>query len=107
TNVILALSSGWLVGIVIAMLLSAVYIAAEQTLEKATAATLLPRELRSLGFGILAGTNAIGDMASSLAVGFLLQAGRPEWAFGSAAAFGMAGVVWLAWLASRQPATAA
>ena len=35
------------------------------------------RELRSLGFGILACGNAVGDMLSSVYVGWLLQAGRP------------------------------
>jgi MFS family permease len=99
TNALLAFFVGSLVGIVVAMLLSGIYIAAEETLEKATAAEFLPRELRSLGFGILASTNAVGDMASSLAVGFLLQAGRPELAFGAAAACSSLGVLWLAWLA--------
>jgi MFS family permease len=107
TNVVLALFAGSLAGIVAAILLSAIYLAAEETLEKATAATLLPRELRSLGFGILASTNAVGDMASSVAVGCLLQAGRPEMAFGFAAAFGLAGVLWLANLARRETAAIA
>jgi hypothetical protein len=81
--------------LVVATALSGVYLAAEQTLEKATAAELLPRELRSLGFGVLACANAVGDMASSLYVGFLLQAGQPGLAFGLAAAFALAGVAWL------------
>ena len=51
--------------------------------------------LRSLGFGILASTNAVGDMISSLGVGILLQLGRPELAFGLAALFGFGGVLWL------------
>lgn len=67
----------------------------EDTLEKAVAAELLPRELRSLGFGILACANAVGDMASSLYVGFLLEAGKPGLAFGIAATFGGVGIVWL------------
>jgi MFS family permease len=101
TNVLFALFSdsvAWLLG---AVVLSAIYIAAEQTLEKAAAAEFLPRDLRSLGFGFLASFNAVGDMASSLAVGFLLQAGRPELAFGSAAAVSGCGVVWLLWLVIR------
>ena len=99
TNVLLAFFAGSLAGIIAATFLSGIYIAAEETLEKATAAEFLPRELRSLGFGILASTNAVGDMVSSLTVGFLLQAGRPELAFGSAAACGLAGVLWLTLLA--------
>jgi MFS family permease len=101
TNLLLALLGGSLAGIIGAVVLSGVYIAAEETLEKATAAEFLPRELRSLGFGVLASANAVGDMLSSLGVGFLLQAGRPELAFGGAAAFGLAGVVWLTWLSWR------
>jgi MFS family permease len=104
TNVLLALTYGSLAGLIGAVVLSGVYIAAEETLEKAAAAEYLPREVRSLGFGVLAGTNAIGDMASSFAVGFLLQAGRPEVAFGTAAAFGAVAVAWLARLAWQRPA---
>ncbi len=95
TNVLLALFSGslgWLVAVVV---LSGVYIAVEETLEKAVAAEMLPRELRSLGFGILACANAVGDMASSLYVGFLLEAGRPALAFGIAAAVGALGALWM------------
>jgi MFS family permease len=95
TSVLLAFQSGALAWLVGAMILSGIYIAAMETLEKATAAELLPREQRSLGFGVLAGVNAVGDMASSLYVGLLLQAGRPELAFGLAAAFAAAGAVWL------------
>ncbi len=95
TNLILAgfsRSVGWLA---VAFLLSGMYIAVEETLEKATAAELLPPELRSLGFGILASANAVGDMLSSLYVGALLQAGRPALAFGIAAGAGLLGVMWL------------
>jgi MFS family permease len=74
---------------------SGIYISVEETLEKAVAAELLPRELRSLGFGILACANAVGDMASSLYVGLLLQQGQARWAFGLAAGLGFIGVVWM------------
>ena len=102
TNLLLAFFSGSLAWLVVAVVLSAVYLAAEQTLEKAVAAELLPRELRSLGFGILACSNAVGDMGSSLCVGFFLQAGQPALGFGVSAAFGLAGVAWLAWFAGRE-----
>jgi len=96
TNLILAFFSGsvkWLAG---ATALSGVYIAVEETLEKAVVADLLPRELRSLGFGILAFANSAGDMVSSLYVGHLLEANRPGRAFGIAALFGLVGVGWMA-----------
>jgi MFS family permease len=101
TNGLLALVFGSLGWLVVAIVLSGVYIAAEETLEKATVAEMLPRELRSLGFGILACANAFGDMASSLWVGFLLEVGRPEWAFGGAAFVGALGVGWLVVLIRR------
>jgi MFS family permease len=101
TNLLLACFSdslGWLTVVVI---LSGLYIAVEETLEKAVAADILPRELRSLGFGVLACANAVGDMASSLVVGFLLEAGHPGWAFGLAAAAGTTGVAWLMSIPAR------
>ena len=49
----------------------------EETLEKAVAAEMLLRELHSLGFGLLACAHAVGDMASSLYVGYFLEAGHP------------------------------
>ena len=101
TNVLLMFFSSSLAGLVLVVLLSGLYIAAEETLEKAVAAEMLPRELRSLGFGYLACANAVGDMASSLYVGYLLEAQRPGWAFGTAAGVGAAGIVWLLFVWKR------
>jgi MFS family permease len=103
TNLLLALFSGWLPGLVGAILLSGVYIAVEQTLEKAVVAELIPSAGRSLGFGILACTNAVGDLLSSLSVGWLLSRGQPSVAFGLAASAGFVGVAWLARLSSKIP----
>jgi MFS family permease len=102
TNLLLAFFSGTLSWLIAVVLLSGIYIAVEETLEKAVAAELLPRELRSLGFGILACANAVGDMASSVYVGFLLEAHHATWAFGIAAAFGGAGVGWLLLMLKRR-----
>jgi MFS family permease len=95
TNLLLAFAWDALAGLVAAILLSGIYIAVQETLQKAVAAELLPRERRSLGFGILASANAVGDMASSLYVGYLLQAGQFTLAFGIAAAFGLSGMAWM------------
>jgi MFS family permease len=103
TNVLLTALGDSLAWLVAAVALSGVYVAAEETLEKAAAAEILPRELRSLGFGVLACGNAVGDMASSLYVGALLQAGRPGLAFGLAASFGLAGAAWVGGLAWGRP----
>jgi len=65
------------------------------------AAEFLPRELRSLGFGYLACANAVGDVVSSLYVGFLAEHGHQRLAFCLAAGFGAAGVAWMLALQSR------
>jgi MFS family permease len=101
TNFLLAAASESLVVVIGVVMLSGFYIAVEETLEKAVAAELLPREWRSLGFGILASANAVGDMVSSVYVGYGLQHGLAGWVFGLAAAFGALGVVWL-WVFGRR-----
>jgi MFS family permease len=108
TNLSLAIFFGSFSWLVVTVLLSGVYIAVEETLEKAVAAELLPKELRSLGFGILACVNAVGDMVSSVYVGYLLQSDQPGWAFGLAAGVGAAGVLWMVCLviARRKPVVA-
>jgi MFS family permease len=103
TNVLLALFSGWLPGLVAAIFLSGIYIAVEQTLEKAVVAEMLPSTGRALGFGILACTNAVGDLLSSLSVGWFLSRDQPRTAFGLAAVAGIIGVAWLARLSRRIP----
>lgn len=104
TNLLLALAAGSIGLIVAAIVLSGIYVAIEETLEKAAVAEMLPRELKSLGFGILACANAVGDMASSVSVGLLISAGMSTLAFGIAAAFGAAGVAWMVALSLRMHA---
>lgn len=101
TNVILAVTGASFAWLVVVIGLSGVYIAVEETVEKAAVAEILPAELRSLGLGYLACANAVGDMLSSLYVGNLLQAGRPHLAFGIAAAVGAVGLLWLAAVGRR------
>jgi MFS family permease len=95
TNALLAFGSDTAAVVVAAVAASGVYIAIEETVEKAAVAELLPREQRSLGFGVLACANAVGDMVSSLYVGALLAAGKPALGFGIAAALGLAGAAWV------------
>lgn len=95
TNLLLVFLGSSITWLVTVIMLSGSYIAVEEILEKAVAAEMLPRELRSLGFGLLASANAVGDMASSLYVGYFLEAGQPVWAFGLAASCGTVGVLWL------------
>jgi MFS family permease len=56
--------------------------ASQQSLERAIAADLVPIEVRSTGFGVLATVNGIGDVVSSLVVGALWSAFAPEVGFG-------------------------
>ena len=48
-----------------------VYMGFWETVEGTTAATLLPAEVRGVGFGVLATVNGVGDVVSSILVGFL------------------------------------
>ncbi len=95
TNALLAFRGGEVAWVVAAIVMSGLYIAVEDVVEKASVAQFLPRELRSLGLGILACGNALGDMVSSVTVGTLLQNGLPALAFGIPAALGALGVLWL------------
>lgn len=51
--------------------MSGLYMGVWETVESATAATLLPADARGLGFGALATVNGLGDLASSVIVGAL------------------------------------
>jgi MFS family permease len=69
--------------------------AAEETLESAVATDLLPPDVRGTGFGILAGTNGIGDLVSSIVVGLLWSKVSAEAAFGYGALMSAIGSVLL------------
>ncbi len=95
---------GGLWGLLPLVLLSGVYIAVEETVEKATAARMVPVEARSYALGMLATANAVGDLVSSALTGVLLDHGGPLWAYGSAALFtglGTAALGLLLWRRGR------
>jgi len=101
TNITLALAGASLPWLVAAIAMSGIYIAIEETLEKAVVAQLLPREQRSLGLGVLASANALGDFGSSVTVGLLLAADHDTLAFLVPALVGGLGVLWMAGLVAR------
>ena len=101
TNAMLAFGVDSTAIVVTAIAVSGVYIAIQETVEKAVVAELLPREVRSLGLGVLAATNAVGDVVSSLYVGFMLDAGHPLAAFGAPAVAGIVAAIWLAIVGRR------
>ncbi|MCP9446754.1 MAG: MFS transporter, partial [Nitrospira sp.] len=101
TNLLLAVAGWSTSGLLVAVLCSGIYIAVEETLEKAVVAERLPQNLRSLGLGLLACANAVGDMVSSLYVGYLLDSHHAEVAFSLAAFCGTVGVLWLMLVKTR------
>src|SRR5579862_1418764 len=73
--------------------LAGVHDAFQQSLEKSLAAQLLPKTVRGSGFGILAATNGVGDLVSSVTVGALWSAVSPTAGFAYAAVFAAIGAV--------------
>ena len=67
--------------------------AAQDSLEAAMAADLLPQPLRGTGYGALAAVNGVGDLLSSVMVGVLWSAGSARLAFGVSAALAAAGTL--------------
>ncbi len=92
-NVGLAFLPGGLWWLVPLFLISGTYIAVEETVEKASAARMIPERARSYALGMLATANAAGDLFSSAATGFLLDRFGREAAYGVAAIFTGAGFV--------------
>lgn len=69
----------WFLGLLFA--LGGTYIAAEDALEGALAADLLPESMRGTGYGVLAAVNGLGDFASSVIVGILWTVVNPAIGF--------------------------
>jgi MFS family permease len=62
----------WLLAVI--FILAGIYVGTEEALEDSLAAELIPKEQHGMAFGTLAAVNAVGDLVSSLAVGFLWSA---------------------------------
>jgi len=67
----LMLPGASLVKFAVAFGFSGLYMGVWETLESATAATMLPSSTRGIGFGVLATVNGVGDFLSSAVVGVL------------------------------------
>jgi MFS family permease len=80
-NVVLVFISPSLLTLIVVFVLAGAAYAAQQSLERAIAADLVPVEVRSTGFGVLATANGIGDLISSCIVGILWSAFSPTVAF--------------------------
>jgi MFS family permease len=81
--------------------LAGLYIAIEEALEAAQAASYVPDQVRSVGYGALGTVNGIGDFVSSATVGFLWTAVTPVLGFGVAAGLMAAGTIAMARLPDR------
>ena len=75
--------------------LAGLTLAFEDTLEGAITASLVDPSIRGTAYGTLAAANGIGDLISSSVVGLLWTLLGPAWAFGAAAAFCLAGTLFL------------
>jgi predicted phage tail protein len=81
--------------------LGGLYVGIQDTLEKAVAAELLPVQIRATGYGVLATVNGVGDLVSSMAVGFLWSAVSASSGFVYAGALMTAGGVAILTLRDR------
>ena len=65
--------------------IAGLYIAVQDALEASLTAGFVRTEIRSIGYGVLGSVNGVGDLVSSLTVGFLWTAISPVAGFGFAA----------------------
>jgi MFS family permease len=91
---IFAVPSAWYLALLFAV--GGSFIAAEDTLEGALAADLLPEEIRGTGYGVLATVNGLGDFVSSIVVGLLWTIFAPAAGFAYSVILSVAGaiVIW-------------
>lgn len=88
---IIAVPSVWYLGLLFA--LGGTFIAAEDALEGALAADLLPEDIRGTGYGVLATVNGLGDFVSSIVVGLLWTAFAPAVGFAYGAILSVLGAI--------------
>ncbi len=88
---IVAVPSVWYLAILFA--LGGTFIAAEDALEGAIAADLLPEDVRGTGYGVLATVNGLGDFMSSIIVGLLWTAFVPAVGFAYTAILSLLGAI--------------
>jgi MFS family permease len=90
-----AIGAATVAPLAVLFILSGIVMAAQETLGSAAATDLLPDDVRGTGFGIMAGTNGVGDLVSSVVVGLLWSNVSAEVAFGYGAAMSAIGSVLL------------
>ena len=75
--------------------LGGIFVGIQEALEDSMAAELVPVAQHGMAFGTLAAVNAIGDFASSVAIGLLWTSVSPHSAFGVAGILFLAGTILL------------
>ncbi len=75
--------------------LAGTVMSAQETLEGAVATDLAPAEVRGMSFGALHATNGVGDMVSSIVVGFIWSTFSAQAAFGYGAVLSVVGAALL------------
>lgn len=81
---------------------SGLYMGVWETLESSTSASLLPENVRGVGFGLLATVNGVGDFVSSLLVG-VLWAVSPGLSMGLVIATSLTGAAIIARTGAKRP----
>lgn len=81
----------WLLAVI--FILAGLYIGTEEALEDSLAAECVPKEQHGMAFGTLAAVNAVGDLVSSLVVGFLWSAFSVQTAFAVSAILFVSGAI--------------
>ncbi|MFZ3199766.1 MAG: MFS transporter, partial [Candidatus Acidiferrales bacterium] len=81
--------------------LAGIHAGLQASLEKSLAAELLPGAVRGSGFGVLATTNGIGDLVSSIAVGALWSSVSPAAGFLWGGIFALLGAILIYFYSAR------
>jgi MFS family permease len=84
-----------MVSLVVLFVLAGIYIAIVDAMERSLAAGLLPVQRRGVGYGALGMVNSIGDLVSSIAVGWLWTKVSVDAGFAYATLFTGAGAIML------------
>jgi MFS family permease len=92
-NMVLIAVTPSTVALILVFVLAGVAYAFQQSLERAIAADIAPKEVRGTGFGVLAAVNGIGDLVASTIVGALWTAFSPSIAFSYAFVMTIVGAV--------------
>jgi MFS family permease len=81
----------------IIFILGGIVYATQQTLERVVAADLVPANIRSTSFGVLATVNGIGDLISSIVVGALWSLIAPAAGFAYSLVLSLVGALVIGW----------